>query len=79
MSGIEKQIDKLGRIVLPKSYRDKLGLCSNDKVLLSLENSVITISVKENLCALCAKRLQSPQEIRLCEACIARVKKISQK
>ena len=28
--GVIKEIDKLGRIVLPKSYRDSLGLKPND-------------------------------------------------
>ncbi len=76
MSGIEKEIDKLGRIVLPKTYRNILGLKSNDKVMVSLENSTIIISANENICALCGERIENPQEIRLCDLCISKIKKI---
>lgn len=30
--GIKRKLDSLGRIVLPKTFRDELGIKNNDKV-----------------------------------------------
>ena len=43
MNGIEKRIDNLGRIVLPMSFRKKLGLKKQDIVVVSLKESTISI------------------------------------
>ena len=34
--GIEKEVDKLGRIVLPVKFRAQLGIKTEEKVLVSL-------------------------------------------
>ena len=74
MKGIEKKIDKLGRIVLPKSYLKRLGLNNEDCVLISLESYGIIISPNKVLCALCGTSLSDSEELRLCELCISKVK-----
>ena len=33
-----RQIDKLGRIVIPKDIREAFGIGSNDKIKISVEN-----------------------------------------
>ena len=52
MIGIEKEIDDLGRIVIPKAYRDCLGLEQGDKVTLLLSDLNIVISASKSFCAL---------------------------
>ena len=44
MKGIERSIDKLGRIVLPVSFREQLNLTTDDKIIISLEKGKIVLS-----------------------------------
>ena len=46
MSGIERKIDNLGRIVIPISYRKALRLKSEDSLTISLKKDEIIISAK---------------------------------
>ena len=41
--GVVRSIDALGRIVIPKEYRKVLGIQSNDRLELILDDSVIEI------------------------------------
>jgi len=77
MSSIEKEIDNLGRIVLPKKFRDKLGLTTNSKVNLSLNESTITITSTEHRCILCNNPISEHYDnMRLCKECILKIKKV---
>ena len=40
MSGVKRKIDKLGRLVLPKSYREALGIDENSSVVVSLDEGM---------------------------------------
>lgn len=40
---IERKVDDLGRVVLPKEMRDSLGIEDNDKVSIEKEGSKIII------------------------------------
>ena len=44
MKGIEREIDRLGRVVIPIEFRKKLGIEFNSKVLISLSNGEIIIT-----------------------------------
>ena len=74
MSGIERSVDKLGRIVLPIRYRKKLGINTDDTVVVSLEDNIITISPAKNICVLCASSLSEQSKMRLCKECINKIK-----
>lgn len=74
MNGIEKEIDNLGRVVIPASFRKKLGIESNARVFISLEDDVITISPSIKHCALCGKKLNPKHRLRLCDACVLKIK-----
>ncbi len=74
MSGIERAVDKLGRIVLPIKYREKLGIKTDDKVIISLEDGIITVSPTEGVCALCGAGIKESCKLRVCRACIKRIK-----
>ncbi|MBQ7333808.1 MAG: AbrB/MazE/SpoVT family DNA-binding domain-containing protein [Clostridia bacterium] len=76
MSGIERRIDKVGRIVLPKSYVKKLGIKANDKLSISLKDNLIIVCSVEKLCALCGAKLLSEEKIQLCALCISKVQKL---
>ena len=74
MNGIERQIDHLGRVVIPIEYRKKLGIKNNSKVFILLEDGKIIIRAERAVCAFCGKRVDNEIELRLCCECIARVK-----
>lgn len=74
MNGIERQIDKLGRIVLPIGYRKRLGLHENSKVTVSICGDVISITPSEDKCILCGRKDQYNRSLRLCSDCIDKIK-----
>ena len=74
MNGIEKQIDDLGRVVLPIKMRKKLQLTSKSTLFIHMENDTIILTPKELRCALCNEKLIRSNEIRLCQDCIDKVK-----
>ena len=57
MKGIEKEIDRVGRVVIPMEFRKELGFKFNSKVFVSLSNGEIIIRAQNLLCALCGKRI----------------------
>ena len=73
---MEKKVDRLGRIVLPKSYREKLNLNSGDRVKLELNENHIRVSKLMNECALCGNIVDNDSGMRLCTRCILKVKKL---
>lgn len=74
MSAIEKEVDNLGRVVIPIEYRKKLGIEKNSIVLVDLENGFLKISPLGSCCAVCGNIVSADNEIRLCDECIERVK-----
>ena len=77
MMGIEREIDRLGRVVIPIEFRKKLGIEFNSKVLISLSNGEITITAQKNHCALCGKEINVDyNELKLCGKCIDKIKAI---
>ncbi|MBQ7387330.1 MAG: AbrB/MazE/SpoVT family DNA-binding domain-containing protein [Clostridia bacterium] len=73
MSGTEKEIDSLGRVVIPKAFRKKLGVESSSTVFVTLEGDSVVISPVSKRCVLCGNA-KSESEIRICKACIAKIK-----
>lgn len=73
MTGIEKEIDSLGRVLIPAKLRKKLGVKSKAKVFVSLEDDVITIALTSKYCALCGKQIGNEHKLRLCSDCILKI------
>ena len=46
VKGNKGKIDNLGRIVIPKSIRNALGINHNDEISMTVENDKLIISVK---------------------------------
>ena len=74
MKGIEREIDRLGRVVIPIEFRKKLGIEFNSKVLISLSNGEIIITAQKSHCALCGKEIDANyHELQLCGKCIDKI------
>ena len=74
MSGIEREVDSLGRVVIPMELRKKLAIESNSRVMVSLQDGMIVISPVEKHCALCGEKIGKKHKFRLCDRCIERIK-----
>lgn len=76
MSSIERRIDKLGRVVLPISYRERLKLSDNSKVRIWMDETSIIITPSELCCSLCGSKLRLHKDVSLCFDCINKIKKL---
>ncbi len=74
MNGIEREVDNLGRVVIPIKFRKKLGIDNNSIVLISFENDKVIISPKNRHCAICGELVETEQKFRLCKSCISEIK-----
>ena len=77
MNGITRRIDELGRIVLPKDYRNALNVGTNCDMNLELKNGMIIITPATNHCCMCGKKVAAEKEIKLCDECIIAVRRYS--
>jgi len=68
------RIDKLGRIVIPKSYREALSITENTDLIIKFNNKGITIIPSENLCKICNKEIVQNLELPLCAECVKKIK-----
>ncbi|MDO4567253.1 MAG: AbrB/MazE/SpoVT family DNA-binding domain-containing protein [Oscillospiraceae bacterium] len=74
--GIVREIDKLGRIVIPVEYRAQLGIASGDPVEISAEKDRIIIKRYTPSCVFC-KSERSTREFMgrsVCENCLKKLK-----
>lgn len=66
-----RQLDTLGRVVLPKKMRTAIGISENDNLRISLEGNAIIIKRDQPLCALCRcdKDLIEVGNAHICSSC----------
>ena len=74
---IEKEVDKLGRVVLPINYRKRLNITENAVVNVKLENNSIIITPASTFCVLCEKATDLHSEKALCFSCIKEIKELN--
>ena len=65
------KIDKLGRVVVPKEYRRKLGISAADELDLQISGGDIIMRLKKNRCIYCQGKPAPDAPIPLCGAPIA--------
>ena len=74
-----KQIDELGRIVIPKDIRKNLGILSGDELEISLSGEDILIKKTLNRCAFCnsTSQLVLFKNAYICKNCLEEISKWS--
>lgn len=67
-----KPIDPVGRIVIPKDFRDAVGFSEGEDLLIEVEDGRIVLSKAEQTCIFCEKTkgLKSYKGKTVCENCI---------
>lgn len=75
-TGVSRCIDELGRIVIPKSMRNKLGIKNGDPLEFSLENGSIVITPDKGRCSFCRseENLTDFKGKSVCAACLLELK-----
>ena len=75
--GIIRNIDELGRIVIPKEMRKRLYIESNDPLEIYVDNGKIILSKYEPACVFCADTTDVVEDKGklVCKKCIEDIKK----
>jgi|TARA_B110000914_G_scaffold58422_1_gene50639 transcriptional pleiotropic regulator of transition state genes len=76
--GNKGKIDNLGRIVIPKSIRDALGINHNDEISMTVENNKLIISKGYKTCSICNSKDITSQisDKFLCKSCVSDIKSL---
>lgn len=74
--GIVRDIDKLGRIVIPVEYRELLGIASGDPVEISAEKDRIIIRRYAASCVFCKSESNTTEHMgkAVCASCLAKLR-----
>ena len=73
--GMRRKIDKLGRVVIPKSLRNALGVDLNDEISMTLNGDSIVISKASGICAICnkGKTFLQINNKQICQTCYKKI------
>lgn len=76
--GIVRNIDPLGRLVIPKEMRDELGMGVENPVEIKVENNAVVISKYRKACSFCGntKDLNIMHGKNICLDCINEIKEL---
>lgn len=75
---IRKQ-DQLGRVVIPKEWRDELGITNNTLIAIRKKGNKIELSKYEESCCVCGELYESGMEVndnKICWECYKKIKSI---
>lgn len=72
-TGMVRQIDHLGRVVLPKELRDTLGIVEKDSLEIFVERDSIILRKYCPSCIFCGgtENVTYFKDKRICEGCLA--------
>jgi len=74
--GNKGKIDNLGRVVIPKTIRDALGIKHNDEISMTVDNAKLIIIKGYKTCSICDTKDVTTQvsDKLLCDSCISEIK-----
>ena len=77
-TGIVRNIDELGRIVVPKEMRTKMDILCGDPVEIFVEDDKIVLRKYVPNCLFCGKfeAVETFHEKKICRACLDELKKL---
>jgi len=69
---VVRQMDELGRIVLPRDFRNALAWKEETKVAIQLDGNRMVLFAEPSLCFLCGgkENLREAKDRYICRACI---------
>ncbi len=77
-TGIVRNLDELGRVVIPKEIRRKLNIEQKDPIEIFIEGNSIVLKRYENGCIFCnnSKDLQLYKEKLICKKCLEKISQL---
>ncbi|MBO5946392.1 MAG: AbrB/MazE/SpoVT family DNA-binding domain-containing protein [Clostridia bacterium] len=77
-TGIVRNVDELGRIVVPKEMRTKMDITSGDPVEIFVEGDKIVLRKYTPFCLFCesAETVTEFQGKKICKKCLAEIKEL---
>ena len=76
MAVYRRNVDELGRVVLPAEARKKLGLSESGAINITVEENRLTITPATPLCKLCGTDKNINTAFGICSLCIEKIKKL---
>jgi transcriptional pleiotropic regulator of transition state genes len=75
-TGIVRNIDELGRIVVPKSMRTRMDIKCGDPIEIYIEGDNIILSKFVSHCIICGctDDIEDFKDKKLCKSCIAEIR-----
>ena len=75
-TGIVRNVDELGRIVIPKEMRKMMNIENSDPVEIYVEGSKIILTKYQPACSICNSEgeMVSFKGKKICASCIAEIK-----
>ena len=75
-TGVERPVDDLGRIVIPKEIRRNFNIETGHRLAISIDGNKIILTKSVLACSLCGghENIEHIGEHTLCRACIERIK-----
>ena len=68
------KVDELGRVVIPRSFREELNFECGSSVLITMENNSVVIRLERSVCKKCGAFVDSDKPFPLCKNCIETIK-----
>lgn len=78
-TGIVRNIDELGRVVIPKEMRRNMGISSTDPFEIYVEDGKIILERFEPSCHFCGSTAECTTEFKgkmICSVCLSEIKAI---
>lgn len=74
-TGIVRNVDELGRVVIPVEIREKFNIAERDPLEVFVEGSTIILKKYEQNCVFCGseKKLQQYNDKLICSNCIQKI------
>ena len=73
--GIERKLDSLGRIVIPKEIRKDLNFKENQSLNINVVDNAVIITKSKEKCLFCyeSKELKEYNDFLICKECIENI------
>ncbi len=75
-TGIVRDVDKVGRVVIPKEVRDTFGIKENDPLEIFIKGDTIILRKYLPACIFCgnAENVVTYEDKKICKDCLAKLK-----
>lgn len=77
VTGVERKVDKLGRVVIPKEFCKSLAVTEGTPLFIYMEGGKIVMEKSQGICAICSSTETVMTEVggrKICRRCINEIK-----